>query len=167
MAPQFNHIFPFLCIRVSVIAFGFFTIKRLLYINLYIHVCFQLLISYFQMHFKNLACVLSSTSQLLFLISYFASNCFVYPLTVYCGCWWFNDSSFNLPTGFVCGWFWTCSVSLLFWWAFSFYNFLCLIVAFSFLHREVPLIFVVKLVWWCWNPIVFACLYIIWFLHQI
>ena len=36
-----------------------------------------------------------------------------------------------------------------------------------FLPREVPLAFVVKLVWWCWILLTFACLESFWFLHQI
>ena len=36
-----------------------------------------------------------------------------------------------------------------------------------FLPREVPLAFVVKLVWWCWILLIFACLESFWFLHQI
>ena len=36
-----------------------------------------------------------------------------------------------------------------------------------FLPREVPLAFVVKLAWWCWILLTFACLESFWFLHQI
>ena len=36
-----------------------------------------------------------------------------------------------------------------------------------FLPREVPLAFVVKLVWWCWILLTFACLESFWFLCQI
>ena len=36
-----------------------------------------------------------------------------------------------------------------------------------FLPREIPLIFVVKLVWWCWILLTFACLGSFWLLHQI
>ena len=36
-----------------------------------------------------------------------------------------------------------------------------------FLPREVPLAFVVKLIWWCWILLTFACLDSFWFLHQI
>ena len=35
------------------------------------------------------------------------------------------------------------------------------------LPREVPLAFVVKLVWWCWILLTFACLESFWFLQQI
>ena len=35
------------------------------------------------------------------------------------------------------------------------------------LPREVPLVFVVKLDWWCWILLTFACLEIFWFFHQI
>ena len=35
-----------------------------------------------------------------------------------------------------------------------------------FLPREVSLAFVVKLVWWCWILLIFACLQSFWFLHQ-
>ena len=36
-----------------------------------------------------------------------------------------------------------------------------------FLPREVPLAFVVKLVWWCWILLIFPGLESFWFLHQI
>ena len=36
-----------------------------------------------------------------------------------------------------------------------------------FLPEEVPLAFVVKLAWWCWILLTFACLWSFWFLHQI
>ena len=36
-----------------------------------------------------------------------------------------------------------------------------------FLPKEVPLAFVVKLVWGCWILLTFACLESFWFLHQI
>ena len=36
-----------------------------------------------------------------------------------------------------------------------------------FLPREVPLALVVKLIWWCWILLTFACLERFWFLHQI
>ena len=36
-----------------------------------------------------------------------------------------------------------------------------------FLPREVPLAFVVKLIWWCWIILAFAYLECFWFLHQI
>ena len=44
------------------------------------------------------------------------------------------------------------------WWAFPFIIFLILVVAFSFLPQEIPLGFVVKLVWWCWILLAFVCL---------
>ena len=37
----------------------------------------------------------------------------------------------------------------------------------NFLATEVPLAFIVKLVWWCWILWTFACLDSFWFLHQI
>ena len=49
--------------------------------------------------------------------------------------------------------------SLLFWVYFIF--------LFYILPREVPLAFVVKLVWWCWILLTFSCLESFWFLHQI
>jgi len=36
-----------------------------------------------------------------------------------------------------------------------------------FLPREILLVFVVKLLWWCWILLIFACLESFWFLHQI
>ena len=36
-----------------------------------------------------------------------------------------------------------------------------------FLPREVTLALVVKLIWWCWILLTFACLERFWFLHQI
>ena len=36
-----------------------------------------------------------------------------------------------------------------------------------FLPREVPVAFVVKLVWWCWILLTSSCLESFWFLHQI
>ena len=53
----------------------------------------------------------------------------------------------------------------LYQWAFPFCNFFFLLVAFSFLPKEVPLAFIVMLVWWCW--IRFAYLWRFWILHQI
>ena len=44
---------------------------------------------------------------------------------------------------------------------FFFFSFSC------FLPRELPLAFVVKLIWWCWILLTFACLESFWFLHQI
>ena len=42
---------------------------------------------------------------------------------------------------------------------------LCLLLC--FLHREVPLAFVVKLVYWCWTLLTFTCLERFLFFHQI
>ena len=42
-----------------------------------------------------------------------------------------------------------------------------LLLLLCFLPREVPLVSVVKLVWWCWILLTFACLESFWFLHQI
>ena len=42
-----------------------------------------------------------------------------------------------------------------------------LLLLLCFLPREVPLAFVVKLVWWYWILLNFACLESFWFLHQI
>ena len=55
----------------------------------------------------------------------------------------------------------------LYWWALSFVVFLFLVVAFSFLFREVFLVFVVKLVWCCWILSAFAYLWSFGFLLQI
>ena len=56
----------------------------------------------------------------------------------------------------------------------SYYRFLVwglfsvdLFLSLYFLPREVPLAFVIKLVWWCWILLTFACLKSFWFLHQI
>ena len=54
-------------------------------------------------------------------------------------------------------------VFLIVWGLFSAGLFLLL----CFLPREVPLAFVVKLVWWYWILLTFACLESFWFLHQI
>ena len=54
----------------------------------------------------------------------------------------------------------------LYQWVFSFAIFLFLIVAFSFLLREVPLV-VVELVWRCWILLAFVCLKSFWSLHWI
>ena len=35
-----------------------------------------------------------------------------------------------------------------------------------FLFREIPLVFIVKLVWWCWILLTFGSLQSFWFLHQ-
>ena len=43
----------------------------------------------------------------------------------------------------------------------------CLFLLLCFLPREDSLAFVVKLVWWCWIHLTFACLESFWFLHQI
>ena len=42
-----------------------------------------------------------------------------------------------------------------------------LLLLLCFLPREVPLAFAVKLVWWYWILLTFACLESFWFLHQI
>ena len=42
-----------------------------------------------------------------------------------------------------------------------------LFLVLCFLPRNIPLAFVVKLVWWCWILLTFACLETFWFLHQI
>ena len=55
----------------------------------------------------------------------------------------------------------------LYWWALSFVEFLFPVAAFSFLPREVPLVFVVKLVLCCWILLAFAYLWSFWFLLQI
>ena len=75
--------------------------------------------------------------------------------------------SFNLPTSFVCGWYTIFTVclpltvslffSFFFFESFHFITLLFLVVAFSFLPREVVLTFVAKLVWWCWTLLTFSC----------
>ena len=55
------------------------------------------------------------------------------------------------------------TVFLFVWGLFSVGLFLLL----GFLLREVTLAFVVKLVWWCWILLTFACLESFWVLHQI
>ena len=42
-----------------------------------------------------------------------------------------------------------------------------LFLLFCFLTGEVPLAFIVKLVWWCWILLISACLENFWLLHQI
>ena len=54
-----------------------------------------------------------------------------------------------------------------YWWAFPFMIFLFLVVAFIFMPREVPPAFLLNLVWWYWIILAFACLWSLWFLHQI
>ena len=49
----------------------------------------------------------------------------------------------------------------------NYFFFLGLFLLLCFLPREVPLAFVVKLVWWCWILLTFACLESFWFLQQI
>ena len=116
-------------------------------VYVYVYDCFRLLMSYFQ-------CILTTLyfyplhSWLLFLMSYFTSNCFVYPLTVYCWYRWFHYFcllSFLLalcmddflPLLYVC----------VYKWVFHLVIFMFLVVAFSFILREFPLPFLVKLVW--------------------
>ena len=55
------------------------------------------------------------------------------------------------------------SIFLIVWGLFSvgFFLFLC------FLPREIPLAFVVKMVWWCWILLNFACLECFWSPYQI
>ena len=57
----------------------------------------------------------------------------------------------------------TFTILLIVWGLFSVSLFLLL----CSLPRKVPLAFVVKLVWWCWILLTFACLESFWFLHQI
>ena len=132
------------------IYFWFVIAMRFWYIS-YIH-RIKLLILSFQLHFIYPTLVPFSCDYC-FLISYFTSNCFMYTLTVYCGYRWFyyfclltsqlvRMDDF-LPLLYVCSLF----ISEL----FHFIVFLFLIVAFSFLLRELPLVSAIKLVWWCWN----------------
>ena len=44
--------------------------------------------------------------------------------------------------------------------------FMFFVVAFSFALRVVPLTFLLRLVWWCWTLLAFACLWNFWSLHQ-
>ena len=55
------------------------------------------------------------------------------------------------------------TVSLIIWGLLSVGLFLLL----CFLPREGPLSFVLKLIWWGWILLTFACLESFWFLHQI
>ena len=52
-------------------------------------------------------------------------------------------------------------------WVFSFVIFLFLIVAFSFLPREFPLVVIVELTWRCWILLAFPYLKSFWSLHHI
>ena len=54
-------------------------------------------------------------------------------------------------------------IFLIVWGLFSVGFFLLL----CFLPREIPVAFVVKLVWWYWILLIFACVESFWFLHQI
>ena len=96
---------------------------------------------------------------LLFLTSYFTSFCFVYPLTTYCGYRWFYYFCLLTLYCFINGWSTTFTVYLLLPLRFfPFVIFMFPAVSFSFLCREVPLTLLVKLVWWCWTLLAFACL---------
>ena len=61
------------------------------------------------------------------------------------------------------------------WLSLSYYHFLISLGLFSvglllllcFLPREVPLTFVIKLVWWYWILLTFTCLESFWYLNQI
>ena len=55
----------------------------------------------------------------------------------------------------------------LYQWGFPFVIFLFLIMTFSFLPREVPLVVIVELVWRCWILLAFAYMKSFWSLHQI
>ena len=68
---------------------------------------------------------------------------------------------------FVYGLFPTFTVYLPLLVSFPIHNFLVSRVALSFPSREVPLTFVVKLVWGCWILLAFACLWSFWFLCRI
>ena len=106
---------------------------RFWYNSIYVHMI-KLPISSFQMHFQNPAFVLSSSL-----------DC------------WFSYHIFEWTISYL-----YCMFAFLYQWAFTFCNFFFLVVAFSFLPKEVPL---VMLVWWCW--ILFACLWSFWILHHI
>ena len=124
-----------LSVYIYIIYFWFVIAMRFWYIS-YIH-RIKLLILSFQLHFIYPTLVPFSRDYC-FLISYFTSNCFMYTLTVYCGYRWFyyfclltsqlvRMDDF-LPLLYVCSLF----ISEL----FHFIVFLFLIVAFSFLLRE-------------------------------
>ena len=74
------------------------------------------------------------------------------PLTAYCGSIWFLQFlSFNLSNSFVCGWFPRMISFCLFTFINQFFHlavFLHLVMALSFLPREVPLTCLVKLIWY-------------------
>ena len=108
----------------------------------------------------------------------FAWNIFVHPLTfslcVSLGLKWVScgqhmyGSSFCIHSAILCllvGAFNPFTL-IHYWYVCSYYHFLncfgfvfvCLFLLLCFLPREVPLTFVVKLVWWCWFILTFACL---------
>ena len=114
--------FFFVCI--SIIDFWIVVTMAFIYSNLYID---MIVLSCWSLNFKctlrPCVCTLLP-SRLLFLISYFMSNCFVYPLTAYCGYRWFYYFCLLiflltlymddfLPLLYV----------YLYWWAFTFCNF--------------------------------------------
>ena len=88
-----------------------------------------MLVFWFQIHSQYPAFVLSSSHH--------------------CWFWYHLCADDFLPLMYVC----------LYQSAFPFVTVLSLTVIFSFTPWEIPLAFVSKLVWWCWVPLVFACLY--------
>ena len=135
------------CVCVSTVDFWFAVTMRFWSSCLYIHMCvcvysicvcvcvyiytqdyFKLLVYFHMLHFQHPAFVLSSSHS----------------------CWLWYDI-FVLVISYLC-------CMYLYQWAFPFIIFLLLTVAFSFALREIPLAFVVKLVWWCWILLAFAYL---------
>ena len=133
------------CVCVSTVDFWFVVTMRFWCSYLYICVCayaytvyvcvytqdyFKLLVSLFQHVAFPTSCICTLLfSQMLVVIWYFCVGDF-------------------LPLLYVC----------LYQWTFPFMVFSLLIVAFSLASREIPLAFVVKLLWCCWILLAFACL---------
>ena len=152
--------FPFSCDLMTVFSvFSEFHLISCIYIYLLcifglqlpwsfcIAVFFKLLIFLFQMHLKNPPFVLFPHDYCFWCNILFTSNCFLYPFTAYCGYKWPYHSC--LITSLLTLW-----MDSYLYCMFVFTNepfhlviFLILVVAFSFLPREVSLTFVVMLVW--------------------
>lgn len=120
-------------------------------------------------HFK---CVLTtihfySPHKIMFFILCFACFCFVYLLITYCGYKWFYYFCLLASLLALCMDDFLLLLSVFNSENFHFVVFLFLNVAFSFLPREIPLAFLVKLVWLGWVLLAFASLESICFLHQI
>lgn len=85
---------------------------------------------------------------LLFLISYFTYNCFVYNLTAYCGHRWLYHLFFTSLLAFCVDDFLPLLCLLLPVSIFIFEFFFFQVMTFYLTPRKVPLGFIVKMIWW-------------------